>query len=186
MPSGAMNSDSRKPSRAIEVAGGLHVGRQNLEMVDPLRAGGPVVLELHDQPRPRFHAGAELERRADRVVDMQRAALMRHLDIGGRQSGALEIALGGVEIVLGVDAQARCARRSAPTRLLEDEAVMAGLLDAAQIERAAVLVADRKAERIAIEGAAAAQVLDGQDDMARPRGVERRRICGTGNGMAAV
>ena len=123
-------------------------------MVDPLRAGGPVMLKLHDQTRPRLHAGAELERRPDRIGDMQRAALMRHIHIGGRQSGALEIALGGREVVLGIDAQADALADGRRRGLLENEALMAGLLDAAQIERPAVLAADRKAERVAIEGAA--------------------------------
>ena len=159
-----------------------HVGRQNLKMVDALRAGALVVLELHDQARPRLHAGAEFERRPDRILDVERAPLMRHVDIGGRQLGALEILLGGREVILGIDAQADALADGRRRGLLEDEAVMASFLDAAQIERPAILAADRKAERVTIKGAAQAQILDGQDDMACPRDVERRRICGSGNG----
>ena len=107
---------------------------------------------------------------------------MRHLGPGGRQTGVVEVALGGVEIVLGVDAQAQALAHRRRAASPEHEAVVAGLLDAPQIKRVAVTVTDRKAERVAIERMAAAEVLDGQDDVARPRGVERRRVCGAGNG----
>jgi hypothetical protein len=105
---------------------------------------------------------------------------MRNLDNSRRQLGALEVVPGGVEIVLGIDAQPDALAQGGFRTLLENQAVMAGLLDAAQIESLSLLIADRKAQRIAIESATGAQILDGQDHMARPRGVERRRIGGSG------
>ena len=167
---------------AVELAGLRHLGRENLEMIDPQRAGAVVLLELHDQPRLHRLGGAEFERRADRVGDVQRAALVRHLDPFRRQAGALEHVLGLVEILLGVDPQADALAGRFAVALLEHDAVVAGLLHAAQIERLVVLVADREAEAVDVEGAAAGEVLHRPDDVARPRGVERRGIGGARNG----
>jgi hypothetical protein len=140
----------------------------------------------HHQARLDRHAGAEFERGADRVAHMQGAALVRGFDERRRQAGALEIVLGPLEIILAIDPQAHALAHRRVRARLEDEAVMTGLLDAAQIECLSVVIADREAQRVAIEGAAQPQVLDGQNDMARPRGVERRRIRGTGNGHGEI
>ena len=51
----------------------------------------------------------------------------------------------------------------------EHQAVVAALLQAAQIERAVVFVADHEAERVDVERAAFLQVGDAQHDMARAR-----------------
>ncbi len=58
----------------------LHVGHQQLEMIDTLRHRAAVVLEGDDEARFHLHGRAELDRGAACVRDMQRASLMRQLD----------------------------------------------------------------------------------------------------------
>ena len=89
-----------------ELAGLLHVGHQQLEMIDPLRHRAVVVLEGDDEARLHVHGGAELDRRAAHVRDMQRAALVRDLDPFRRQAGLVEKRLGLLQVFLGEDAHA--------------------------------------------------------------------------------
>ncbi len=128
-----------------------------MKVVDPLRHRAVVMLEGHDEPRLARHGGAEFERRADGVVDVQGAALMRTFDPLRRQSGLFEIELRLLQIFLAEAAHAdplglRCAGA------LEDERVMARFGDAAQIDRILVLVADNEADEIDVKRAAFAEV----------------------------
>ena len=111
---------------------------------------------------------------------MERASLVRSLDPLRRQAGLVEIGLRLFQILLGKAAHADAlGKRRAGA--LEHERVMAGLGDAAQVDRILVLVADDKADQIDIEGAALRQVFDVQHGMAGARDVEGRIVVWLGN-----
>ena len=59
-------------------------------------------------------------------------------------------------------------------------------LDAAQVERVLVFIADDKADQIDVEIPAHRQVLHGEDRMAGARDIERRIVDGLGNGHDAL
>ena len=71
--------------------------------------------------------------------------------------------------------------RELAARALEHEAVVAGLGDAAQIDRVLVLVADDEADEIDVEISAHREVLHGEHRMAGARDVEGRIVDGLGN-----
>ena len=64
--------------------------------------------------------------------------------------------------------------------------MMAGLGDAAQIDRILVLVADGKADQIDVKGAAFAEVLHVQHGMTGARDVEGRMVVGLGDGHGGL
>ena len=75
-------------------------------MIEPLRHRAVVVLERDDEARLHVHGGAELDRRAADVGDMQRAALVRDLDPFRRQARLVEKRLRLLQVLLGEDAHA--------------------------------------------------------------------------------
>ena len=126
----------------VELAGLAHVRRQDLIMVDALGAAAAMRAEGGDHARHHRHGRAELERRADRIGDLQRAALMRHLGPGRGATFRVEKGLAPVEIGLGEHAHAD-ARAGGFVALAQHQAVMAGLLDAAEIKHAIFFRAQR-------------------------------------------
>ena len=68
----------------------------------------------------------------------------------------------------------------ASARAPQHQAVVAGLLDPAQVERVAVLLGDDQADDLGVEQPAGFQVLDREHDMAGARDVERRVVVGLG------
>ncbi len=83
----------------IEVVGGLHVGREAVDVVDALDARaliGGVFLQHRGHA---IHPEIEIDRHADRIVEAQRAALERHVRPRHRQLAALEPGGGLVEIL---------------------------------------------------------------------------------------
>ena len=143
-------------------------------MIEPPGRCALEFLELHGEPRPGLHGGAEFERRADRVGDVERASLVRRLDPTGRQPGLVEICLGLLEVLIRIDAQPDPLAHRRLAAALEHEAVVARFLDAAQVERVFVLVAHHQPDGIDIERAADAQIFHRQHRMARARDVEGR------------
>ena len=83
-----------KPHRHVEFQFALHVRHQQLEVIDALRHGAVMMLETGYKPRLCRHGGAEFERGAERIADMQRSTLVRPLDPLRRQSCFLEIKSG--------------------------------------------------------------------------------------------
>src|ERR1700722_9162602 len=150
-------------------------------MIDAVRRRAVVMLKAREQPRLQRHGGAEFERQAERIADMQGAALVRPLDPLCRQAGLLEISFRLFQILLGEAAHADPLglRRAGA---LEHQRVMTDLGDAAQIDRVLVLVADDQADEVDIEGAALRQIFHVQYRMAGARDVEGRVVVGFGNG----
>jgi len=121
-----------------------------------------------------LHRGDEIDHGAHVVRVAQRAALERHVDQLRRNAGLVEMRFRLVEILLVEDVHAdRLAARLA-RGLLQREAVVLALLDAAQPERIRVLVADEQSDHLGVEGLAGREILRGQHEMAGARDVERR------------
>jgi hypothetical protein len=140
-----------------------------------------VMIEAREQPRLQRHGGAEFERQAERIADVQGPALVRPLDPKRWQVRFFEIMLRLFQILLGEAAHADpLGLRGA--RALEHQRVMTHLGNAAQIDGVLVLVADDQADEIDIEGAALRQVFHVQHRMAGARDVEGRVVVGFGNG----
>ena len=158
----------------------LHVRHQNLEMIDTLRHGAAMMLEIHQEPRLGRHGGAEFQRHTARIADVQRLALVWPLHPLRRQAGLLEIVLRFFKILLG-EAPHADALGFGHARTLEHQRVMARLGDPAQIDRILVLVADDQADQIDIKGAALRQILDVQHRVAGAGDVERWIVVGLGN-----
>src|SRR5258708_28320724 len=142
-----------------EFARALHVGNQELEMIDPLRHRAVVVLERDHEAWLDLHGRAELDRSATCVHDMQGAALVRNLDPFRRQAGSVEKRLGLLQILVAEDAHADALGLRLAARALENEAVMTRLGDAAKIERIAVFIADDEAEEVPLKVSAHPQIL---------------------------
>ena len=169
----------------VEFQLALHVRHQHLEMVDALRHRAVVLSERDEQPRLGRHGGAEFERHAERIADMERAALIRPLHPLRRQAGLLEIMLGLLQILLGEAAHAD-ALRLRRGGALEHQAVMTRLGDAAQIDRVLILVADDEADEIDIERAAFRQIFDVQYGMTGASDVEWRIVVRFRDGHGAL
>ena len=154
-------------------------------MVEPQRTGADEIARRENEPGTRIHARADLDMCAAGIDDMKRAAVM--VDIGplDRQAMGLEMRLHAVEILVEADAKADKAAGCIDC-LLQHKAVVAGLLQAAQVEPCRRLVADGKAERIDIEGAAAREVAHSQDDVARARKIEGRMLVGLWQGGGGI
>ena len=69
----------------IEVDRVLQLGREDVEVVEPLRLHAFVVAVELQQALALLHLEVELERRAERVDRLQRSALIRHVDKGVAQ-----------------------------------------------------------------------------------------------------
>src|SRR5215468_5488189 len=98
---------------------------------------------------------------------------MRHRDPGGPTALRFKESLAPFEIGLGEHAHAdpRANRLSA---LTQDQTVVAGLFDAAEIERVVVLGADDEPDHLGVETLAAGKIFHRRYDVARPRYAERR------------
>ena len=90
---------------------------------------------------------------------MQRAALMRHLGPRRRATVRLEEGLEPVEIGIHEDAQAE-PRAGDVLALAQHQAVVAGLLDAAEVERVVLFRSQDQADHLLIEKAARREVAD--------------------------
>ena len=88
-----------EPHGRVERKRARYVRRENLRMVEPLRAAATVIFKARDLPRHHRHAGAEFEPRADRIGGVQRASLERHVGPRGRAPLLLEEIMHAFEIV---------------------------------------------------------------------------------------
>ena len=155
-------------------------------MIESLRHGAVVVLECDHKARFELHGRAELDRCPARIRNVQGASLVRDLRPLRRQPGFLEEHLGLLQILLGEDAQTDSLGLRLAPRAFEDEAVVARLGNAAQIDRVAILVAHDEPEQIDIEVATDRQIPDGENIVARARDVERRIVDGFGDAHGAL
>ena len=155
-----------------------HVRHQHLVMVHAERRRPAVHVLLGVHPRHGRHGGAQLDRRAGRIVEVQRATLMRHLDERRSDADRVEIRLRLVEVFVHEHAEADALAHRLPVGALQRETVMAPLLDAAQPQRVRRLVGDDQPDHLGVEVAARGEVARGEREMARPRDVERREEVG--------
>ncbi|MEH0547617.1 hypothetical protein QA802_32415 [Streptomyces sp. B21-105] len=118
---------------------------------------------------------AQFERRADGVGDVQGTTLVRDVDPLGGQPPLTEPGVREVEVLVEEHPEAD-PPAGAPAFLVDfqDEAVVAGFGQPAQVAGAVVLVADDEPQRFRVEVAARGQVGDGEPDMAGAGDVERR------------
>jgi hypothetical protein len=82
---------------------------------------------------------------------VKRAALVRDLHPLRRQSGTAKMRLGLVEIVLAEDPEADPAADRRTGRALQHQAVMAGLLEPAQIDGVGGALAHHQPDQLAVE-----------------------------------
>jgi hypothetical protein len=144
-------------------------------MIDAVRHRAVVMLKTRHQPRLGGHRGAEFERQAERIADVERPALVRPVDPLRRKVRFFEIPLRLFQILLGKTAHADPLglRRACA---LEHQRVMTDFGNTAQIDRILVLVADDQADQIDIEDAALGQIFHVQHRMAGARDVEGRVV----------
>ena len=154
-------------------------------MIEPQRARAFVVMKLLQLGRHLVDLGAELERRADRVIHMQGLALVRHLDPAHRKAALLEIVRRAREIVISEHAQPDAPAHGRASLAPDGDAVMRALLEPAQVERVISNFGSDEAEHVRIESAARLEVARGEDNVARARDVERRMRIGDGKSHAA-
>src|SRR5271169_1281869 len=107
----------------VEVEGILNLGRENIEMVEPLRVTSPVEVVTAEQKRALLHRCTEFDLEAEGVGELQRAALKRLL-----RKSANDAALGKkcrrlVEILLVADLETK-AIAGGVGRLAQDQRVM--------------------------------------------------------------
>ncbi len=158
----------------IEAQRARHVRREDLVVVDALRAAAAMARELRDLPRHHRHARAELQRRSHPVGDVQRAALERRFGPCHRAAVLLEEAEGFLQVLLAQHAQADARAHRRVLALPQHQAVVAGLLDAAVVQGAVGFLGEDEADHFLVEAPARLQIGDGQDHVARPRHVEGR------------
>ena len=163
-----------EPQGAVELTQPVHVRGQHLVVVQPLRVRALVLLEVDVQPRPGLHGRAQLQRRADRIAHVQRAALVRHVHPLGRQVPVPEVPVGDVQVVLEEHPEPDPAGRAAVGGLLQHQAVVARLGQPAQVDRRVVLLGHHQTQDLGVEVAALGQVGDIEPDMAGAADVERR------------
>jgi hypothetical protein len=86
----------------IEVDRALYIGSEDVEMVESLRVGAPVVVMFLQKPLALLHGGIEFERQAEGIGDGEPSALVGTLAKGVRQPLSAEEARRKVEICLDV------------------------------------------------------------------------------------
>ena len=168
----------------VEIDGVLNFGGEHVEMVEPLRVAALVEIVAAQQMRALLHRGIELDLKAERVGELQRAALERLL--GKRVNDAVlrKERRGLVEIVFIADLEAEPVA-GGTRRLAQHQRVMLMLLGSAQIHRPVVAILDMQPDGVFVELAAGVQVHHVEHDVAAPDDVERRienvlleRACG--------
>ena len=93
----------------VEIDGVLDLGREDVEMVEPLRMAALVEVVAPQQMRTLLHRGIEFELEAGGIGELQRAALERLLDEGVGDAVLGEEAGGLVEIAVIADLEAEPA-----------------------------------------------------------------------------
>ena len=137
----------------VEVDGVLHLGGEDVEMVEPLRMAALVEVVAPQQMRALLHRGVEFDLEAEGIGELQRAALERLLGEGvgdavlGEEAGRL------VEVAVIADLEAEPVAGGG-WRLAQHQRVMLMLLAAAQVDRLVVGVLDMQADGVLVEGAA--------------------------------
>jgi hypothetical protein len=163
-----------KAEPAVEGAGGVGVGRKDLEVVEALGVGALEVLDVQVHAGPGFHLRAQLDLAAVGVFHVQGAALVGDLDPGGGQAFAGEELVGQVQVFLEEDAETDALAGRFALGLHQHQAVVAGFGQAAQIAGVAGLLADDEADDVDVERAAGRQVGDVEHHVAAAGDVEGR------------
>src|SRR3984893_3209099 len=159
--------------RGVKLAHLADIRRQDLIVVEPQRRAAGMAGELRDHARHHRHGGAEFQQRSGRIDRMQRSTLMRDVRPRRRAAARFKEPLELVEVLLGEHTQAE-ARAADIAPFTQHEAVVTGLLDAAEVERVVFFRSQDQAYNPLIELPARRQVADGKNDMACPRNAKSR------------
>src|SRR5579871_701527 len=157
----------------VKIHGVLHLGRKDVEMIDPLRMATAVEIIAAEQMWSLVHRRIKLELKAEGIGELQSAALERLFGkciddaVVREERGSL------VEIGLAADLEAE-AVAGGGARLPQNQRVMLMLLAASKINRTLVGILDMQADRRLVEVAAPLQIGHVEHDMARADDVERR------------
>src|SRR5690348_7472001 len=124
-------------------------------MVKAQRARALVLMRARLRARYRLHACAELDRRADCIASVQRAALERHVDELGGPAEAIEMRFRLFEVLLLEHPKPDALAGRLILGALEREAVVSALLNPAQVDGGGGLVAHLQADHFGVEIAGA-------------------------------
>src|SRR5262249_19365674 len=102
-----------KSERHVKIHRALHVGRKDIEMIEPLRMHPFMIRVLLQQPLARFHLEAELDRHAERINGGERAALIGTLDKSMLDGFGFEEMRRPVEVILRGELEAKCVGNGA-------------------------------------------------------------------------
>jgi hypothetical protein len=103
----------------------------NLDMIDPGRRGALELIETHSPTRIRRHMRTELDMGSRIIKEPQAPALMRGISPIGAALTGHEAVFGLFKFGLGRDAKPDALAGRRPVALLQDEAVVTALLNAA-------------------------------------------------------
>src|SRR6202022_1077873 len=157
----------------VEVDGVLNFGGEHVEVVEPLRMAALVEIVAAQQMRALLHRCIEFDLEAERIGELQRAALERLLrkrvcyPVLRKKGGCL------VEIVLVADLESQAVAGGA-RRLAQHQRVMLMLLAAAQVHRLFVAILSMQPDGVFVKLAAGIQIHHVKDEVAAPDDVERR------------
>lgn len=174
-----------EPERGPEIDAVLHLRREDVDMVKPLRMAALVVaVALQQALAALLHREAELEGHAERVGGLQRPALARHVGEVVRQPLAAEEGGGALQVRVARHLEAE-RLAAGLVRPAQDEGMVLALLDAAQVEGVRRLGFDVEAEGIVVERAGTGEVRHPEHDVARAHDHEGRIGDGSGDGHGA-
>lgn len=160
----------------VELTTRSHRGSKQLEVVEPLRAAGPVQLETRDQPGLDSHAGAELERDAGWIVAAEGASLVLGLRPGNWASEAAQVIGEVVELVVLEHPETQSRALAGPVGEAQRQAVMCRLLEPAEEDGVSLAFADDEADYLAVEAQALVEIPDRQLDVTRSRDRKGERV----------
>src|SRR5882757_2748768 len=156
----------------IEIDRALHLGREYVEMIEPLRMAALVEVVAPQQMRALVHRRIEFDLEAERIGELQRAALERLLGkrVGDAVLGKEAHSLVEIAFIADPEAEPVAGRR---LRLAQHQRVMLMLLGAAQVHRLVVAVLDMEANSVFVEVTAGVQIRHVEHGVAGADDVER-------------
>ena len=131
--------------------------------------------------RQTVHMGVEFERHALHVAGAQSSRLERTFNPFDRKFLLTKKLLGFIEVVFAEKLEAEMTRPRL-LALAQNYAVVAALLERAQMDLCFVFVRDLQAERIDVKAAAFGEVCHHQFDVTQADDIKRRIEIGRGNG----
>jgi hypothetical protein len=143
-----------------------------LDVINTSGRGSTPVSEIQAPTRLYGHGHAQLNRYPKRVANVKCAALIGNIDPIRRKPKSVEVELCCVEVVLARNAKSKpLSRRIASTA--ENEAVMCGLLYAAEIHGLTVLRSHDESDNVLVKPPACRMIPNVHHDMTQARDAKR-------------